>query len=231
MRSDNLIKVNLGSGPTGKSDWINLDWGILPLLSKMSWISHVLVKLGLLSKNYLTPWPKNLKLYDCRKRLPFTDKSVDFIYTSHFLEHLYRYQAIELLRECKRILKPEGVIRIVVPDLAILAQKYVNRDRLFYKRLYQNSEVKEQASGNIADQLVQNFYGYDSWSKPNLIQKIQRLFIRGHLWMYDFESLNSILNMVGFQKTKMCKPGIGQVPDNDNLDIHKIGSLIIEAMK
>ena len=120
-----MVKVNLGSGPIGTPDWINLDWGILPILSKLPWLTYVLVKLRLLPVEYQKPWPSNPRLHDCRKRLPFTDQSVDYIYTSHFLEHLHRYQALELLKECKRVLKRKGILRIAVPDLEVLTKKYL----------------------------------------------------------------------------------------------------------
>lgn len=227
MRSQRIIKVNIGSGPVGKLDWINLDWGILPLLSKIPWATAILVKLGFLPASYNKPWPSNLHLHDCRKRLPFSDHSVDYIYTSHFLEHLPRYQATKLLYECRRILRSSGILRICVPDVRILAEKYVKSDHNFFIKLETTEENRQLA--NLTDLFIQHFYGYDSWSEPKLIQKIQRLFIRGHLWMYDFQLLKNILKTVGFNKTTRCKPGVGRVPDIKDLDIHKAGSLYIEA--
>ncbi|KKS96080.1 MAG: hypothetical protein UV73_C0012G0108 [Candidatus Gottesmanbacteria bacterium GW2011_GWA2_43_14] len=231
MKSQKLLKINIGSGPIGRSDWINLDWGILPLLSKLPLLIRLLVNLKLLPRGYNKPWPSNPVLHDCRKKLPFSDSTVDFIYSSHFLEHLYRFQAIELLKDCKRILKPNGIIRIVVPDLAILAEKYLKNDKVFYNKLLSDSERKNTISKYLADEFVNNFNGYESWDKSNLIQKIQRLFIRGHLWMYDYESLKNILITLGFRKIIRCKPGIGKVPNIKYLDIHKFGSLLIESSK
>ncbi len=49
-------------------------------------------------------------------RLPFEDDSFDFIFSEHFLHHLFLDEACSLLRECRRILAPHGVIRTVVPD-------------------------------------------------------------------------------------------------------------------
>lgn len=48
--------------------------------------------------------------------LPFEDASMDFIFSEHFFEHLFYDESIALLKECRRILKPNGVIRTVVPD-------------------------------------------------------------------------------------------------------------------
>jgi SAM-dependent methyltransferase len=54
--------------------------------------------------------------YEIGDRFEFQDNSFDFIYAEHFYEHLFMDEAVELLKECRRILKPHGVIRIVVPD-------------------------------------------------------------------------------------------------------------------
>jgi len=49
----------------------------------------------------------------------FDDNCIDFIFSEHFFEHIFFDEAISLLKECHRILKPFGVIRMVVPDADI----------------------------------------------------------------------------------------------------------------
>lgn len=225
-----IVKVNIGSGPNGKSDWINLDWGILPLLSKMPRIAKVLIKIKLLPNSYLTIWPKSLRLVDGRKKLPFKNNLVDYIYTSHFIEHLHRYQTENLLRECKRVLRPGGIIRICVPDIKLLSKKYIDGDRDYFVSIEDSAGDKKELH-EIADLFMQHIYGYDSWSKPSFIQKIQRFFIRGHLWMFDYDSLRYILERVGFSDINLCTPTQGKTPDIDYLDIHKTTSLFVEASK
>jgi predicted SAM-dependent methyltransferase len=48
--------------------------------------------------------------------LPFADQAFDYIFSEHFLHHLFFDEAFDLLRECHRVLRPYGVIRTVVPD-------------------------------------------------------------------------------------------------------------------
>ncbi|MEZ5385003.1 MAG: methyltransferase domain-containing protein [Prosthecobacter sp.] len=50
------------------------------------------------------------------QRLEFEDAEFDFIVSEHFFEHLWLPDALALLRECRRILKPGGVIRTCIPD-------------------------------------------------------------------------------------------------------------------
>lgn len=49
-------------------------------------------------------------------RLPFQDESFDYIFSEHFLHHLFFDEALALLRECHRVLASDGVLRTVVPD-------------------------------------------------------------------------------------------------------------------
>jgi predicted SAM-dependent methyltransferase len=48
--------------------------------------------------------------------LPFDDDSFDFVFSEHFFEHLFLDEAIALLSECRRVLRPQGVLRTAVPD-------------------------------------------------------------------------------------------------------------------
>jgi predicted SAM-dependent methyltransferase len=59
--------------------------------------------------------------------LPFPDNCVSQIYSSHLLEHLsYPKPMTTFLKECHRILKPEGTIRIAVPNARIYLDAYFN---------------------------------------------------------------------------------------------------------
>jgi predicted SAM-dependent methyltransferase len=52
---------------------------------------------------------------DITKRLPYGDNTVDFILCEHGLEHVNCGHGWLFLRECWRILKPDGVLRVCVP--------------------------------------------------------------------------------------------------------------------
>lgn len=55
-------------------------------------------------------------LYAQGEKLPCDDESIHYIFSEHFFNHLFFDDASALLRECRRVLKPFGVIRSVVPD-------------------------------------------------------------------------------------------------------------------
>lgn len=63
--------------------------------------------------------------HDLRRGLPYADESFDAVYSSHVLEHFEPSAAAQLLRECLRILRPDGIARLVVPDLEAIARLYL----------------------------------------------------------------------------------------------------------
>jgi len=230
-------KVNLGCGPIGKEDWINVDWGILAILHKFTIIEKILTKLNLFPKGYNIPWPKNLKLHNCRKKLPFASNSIDCIYTSHFLEHFKKFEAEKVISDCFRVLKNEGSIRIIVPDLEIMVKKYLENDIKYFKKLKSLSNFNKQAeeSGwaglSLADALVENFYPDFYKDKPSGISKFMSIFVRPHQWLYDYQSLKCLLGKTGFRNIQKKSFKEGKSPDLDHLDVFPEISLYVEAEK
>lgn len=58
------------------------------------------------------------------------DDSVDLIYNCHVLEHFKRRDVERVLREWLRVLKPGGVLRISVPDFAMLCDVYQRNEKI-----------------------------------------------------------------------------------------------------
>jgi predicted SAM-dependent methyltransferase len=92
------IMLNLGCGSTYHEDWINLD---------------------------LEPYSPTVLACDIRRGVPFESGTVDVCYSSHVLEHLRRDDAVRFIREQHRVLKRDGIIRIVVPDLERICRNYI----------------------------------------------------------------------------------------------------------
>lgn len=67
-----------------------------------------------------------VRAHDLRRGLPYADGSFEAVYSAHFMEHLAPAEARRLLAECQRVLKPGGVIRVVVPDLEQMARWYLD---------------------------------------------------------------------------------------------------------
>lgn len=90
--------LNLGCGRRFHPDWTN--------------INFTSTGLGVIAHN-LT------------QSIPFPDGSQDVVYHSHILEHFSKSHAPTFLKECLRVLKPDGIIRIAIPDLEQIIRSYI----------------------------------------------------------------------------------------------------------
>ena len=73
---------------------------------------------------------KKVKKINLLDMLPFADSTVDVIYCAHFLEHIPLDKINFFLLECFRILKKNGIIRLVLPDFEALAKEYLKQVNL-----------------------------------------------------------------------------------------------------
>ena len=91
--------------------------------------------------------------------LPIEESSIDCIYTSHALEHLTLSQVKHVLNESHRVLKPGGVMRIVVPDFSLYHNNYLARNLSFFnwirnKNVYRHDSWPRFIFREIAGQIV-----------------------------------------------------------------------------
>lgn len=91
-------KLNLGCGSRFHPDWVNVNFASTGP--------------GVISANL-------------NEGVPFPDNSFDVVYHSHLLEHFPKLDAPKFLKECFRVLRSGGVVRVVVPDLEVIARKYL----------------------------------------------------------------------------------------------------------
>lgn len=93
-------------------------------------------------------------------KLPFADESVDTVYSSHFIEHIPRHKLPFFLQECRRILKPNGYVRFVMPDLENICREYLTRceqgeyDKAYFAIL----EMIDQNTRNQTGGLLSLYY-------------------------------------------------------------------------
>jgi SAM-dependent methyltransferase len=99
--------------------------------------------------------------HDIRRPLPYDDNSFDGAFSEHTLEHMYPADAMTLLAEVARVLKPGAVFRCSVPDLG----KYVR----FYEGGTSSGEFAMFGSGCEAFwNLTQNHLHRSVWDATML---------------------------------------------------------------
>lgn len=138
-----VLKVNVGSGIAVAGGWINLDGSLHALLANAprSVLSFVYRRTHTVSRiisedDYVATLEQHRFIFhNLEHGLPFERGVVDFIYCSHVLEHLALPDAEKLVAEMFRVLKPGGMVRLCVPDLAravALYQQGAKREALEY---------------------------------------------------------------------------------------------------
>ena len=60
--------------------------------------------------------------------LDYPDGAVDEVRASHLLEHFSHHQTLAVLRDWVRVLKPDGLLKIAVPDFDWIVEKYHSED-------------------------------------------------------------------------------------------------------
>ena len=125
------VKLNLGSGLYVAPGWINIDGSAKTLFARLPQFALrrayplATVKETHSRDEFVSLLRDHRFVYhNLKYGIPLPDSSVDFIFSSHMLHHLYRDEALKLLREALRVLKPGGTIRIAVPDLELIMALY-----------------------------------------------------------------------------------------------------------
>jgi len=217
-----MLKANLGCGPKAVKGWVNIDKSWKAYLARWPVLriaAGALAAVGLadrLAPDEELPQELGIRRHDVARGLPFGNDEVDFIYTSHMLEHLEKDRAEFVLRECHRALRPGGVLRLVVPDMKLLVDEYL--------------DAKQIGDETAADRFVTALRLGREFASKRLVN---RLLSKGHQWAYDFESLSRRLKIAGFNEVKRCEPCEGETPDLELLDEGELhpDSLYLEARK
>jgi len=177
---DKKDKLNLGCGGVKIPDWINIDIE-----------------------------PGADIILNLKTGLPFQDNSVRYIYSEHVLEHFSRDEGLSILKECFRVLSKGGVIRIAMPDLDHIIEKYStdwkNQDWLSWPE-YQFIKTKGQMI-NIT---------FSWW---------------GHKYLYNEEDLKQIILDAGFSFTNRVSRSESRFVELSNLENRQDSLLVFEAVK
>ena len=144
--------------------------------------------------------------WDLRDGIPFPKDSVSKIYSSHFLEHLTFKEGQLFLQECLRVLVPNGIFSICVPNACIYIEAYIK------------NEKKPDASKLYLP-------GYNNTTKIDHVNYIAYMD-EHHKYMFDEENILYILTKAGFRDVKLrCFDNLLDLKERD------FESIYAEAIK
>jgi predicted SAM-dependent methyltransferase len=157
-----MTKLHLGCGPLALPGWVNID-----------------------NQRY----PGVDKVLDLRKGLPYKD--VSFVFAEHFIEHLAYDDALKLMRESRRVLRDDGVLRLSTPNLDWV---WVTHYRL---------DAAEDQQVAACFYLNRAFRGW------------------GHQFLYNERTLTATLRDAGFANVKRVAYGESEHPELRGLERHE----------
>lgn len=129
---------------------------------------------------------------DLNEGFPLPDDSFDYVFSQQGIEHFTYYRAVKILRECLRVLKPRGKIRIETPNLNYFIDRYRNNDRAVAPATHQFAKELD--------------------APPTHLTSLNSIFFQfGHQYVYDIQALIDLCRQCGFadvREVEMCKTDI-----------------------
>ncbi len=159
-----IARLHIGCGQQSIPGWINIDNQGLPGVNQV---------------------------LDVRKGLPFAD--VASIYAEHFLEHLGLEDGLALLAECRRVLRPDGILRLSTPNL----------DWVLLTHYRGPQQANDADAWQDCMRLNRAFHGW------------------GHQFLYNRAMLASALRSAGFARATFCRYGESDTPELKGLERHE----------
>jgi len=243
----NIKLLNLGCGikTSNKPGVTNIDWSFYLRIKKSKILSSLtpLFLKGVRLERFKS-LPDNIMVHNLANGMPFENDSADAVYHSHMLEHLDREVAEKFLLEVKRVLKPGGIHRIVVPSFEVLCKAYVSHIALCESQPTE-AQNHDKFIGDVLEQSVRK-EGVGTCIQTPLKRFVENLVVgdarrRGetHQWAYDRFSLKAKLENAGYKEIIEQDYDTSLIPDwveygldtDENNAPYKPDSLYMEARK
>lgn len=190
--------INLGSGSKRHEGFINVDF----FTSKRNGVDYGA---------------------DLRYPLLIDSNAVDGIFCEHTMEHLTYSQVDQLMGECYRILKPGGILRIIVPDVSKFVENYAQNNQAWFDKwehlMFTTSADVERSKRKLV-------------SKMSAISFVTQEYL--HMACWDYETMHHYLSKNKFVNiTKSVHRESSDKMLNIDLDDdeRRYVSLFVEASK
>lgn len=164
--------IQYGCGWSSPKDWRNFDGSLTLRFERIPF-------LGKLYTKNKERFPENVEYGDIVKGLPISDNYSNYVYCSHILEHLSLNDCRRALSNTYRILKKDGIFRLVLPDFENCIKEYlINPSSL---KFLKGAELGFEDRPKTISALIYDFFQTSR-----------------HYWMWDYGALEKELIDVGF---------------------------------
>lgn len=226
LASHPVRKLQIGCGGNILNGWLNSD--LNPVRSMGVYLANHQESRA---SERVTPHPlRDIIFVDATRQLPFPDGVFDYVFSEHMIEHIGYREAMGLLKEIFRVLKPGGRVRLSTPDLRFLIDLY-GADKTEIQQRYIAWATGTFLPGmRFSDTMA----GADTFVINNFVRNW------GHQFIYDQKTLRSALESYGFCEIVRHEPGES---GDENLrgieshgrritdDFNRLESLVVEASK
>ena len=209
-------RLNLGCGPVQPAGWLNIDGSYRAYLaSKLGWLDDLMVRFRRIPPTEFSELTKYLNLF---KGLPYPDSSVACIYAGELWEHFEHPDAFSLTKECYRVLKPKGILRVCVPDGPTFWGKYLH---LYHEEM---SKPRGHREAKALIEHTQMFFN-DICTKKMYLGSMGHT----HKWSFDEVQLIEMFEDSGFSCVERMPFHKSRILDVDRVE--RSDFLIVEGVK
>ena len=151
--------------------------------------------------------PQDGQIYlDITTKYPFADGSFQYIFAEHVIEHVPWEGGLKMLRECFRVLRTRGKVRVETPDFMKFFYILTNKDDPEVKRFI--------AAGH---------YAFDWPDTPVGPAYAVNRSVRdwGHQFIYDADTLRRTFELAGFKNIRQVAMGEKTDPIFEKVKLRK----------